>query len=110
MMQQELKERLIAFFESCHSYKGKHIHVREYISTRKDNFDRHFTTFSELDFKVENFGVRISGGRAMFIGANQSYEIGADMLIVFEEIEKDVFELIERYSENVYRKSVIKFC
>ncbi len=108
-MSQDLKERLILFFQSCNSFKGKRIQVKEHISTNKDNYDRHFASFSKMEFQLIDFGIRISGARAMFIGETQSYEIGADMLIKFEQQENDMYELVEKYSENVFRKSTLTF-
>ncbi len=108
-MSQDLKEKLISFFEGCESLKGKRIYVKEYISTNKCNFDRHFSTYSEMEFELRDFGVRISGGRAMFIGENQSYEIGSDLLIKFENQGDNKYELVEQYSESVFRKTILKF-
>ncbi len=97
------------FFKDCDSLKGKRIHVKESISTNKYNFDRHFSTYSEMEFELKNFGVRISGGRAMFMGENQFYEIGSNLLIKFENQGDNKYELVEKYSENVFRKSILKF-
>lgn len=108
-MKAELKETLIKFFQHCDTLKGNQITIREYISTNKDNFDRHFTTSSNLTFEMTNFGVRMSGARAMFMGEIQSYEIGADRIVHFEQLNENEYDIIEKYSETVYRKSLLSF-
>ncbi|MBQ4822115.1 hypothetical protein [Aquimarina sp. MMG016] len=108
-MNKELKEQLLLFYQKCDSFKGKTVYIKEYISTHKDNFDRHFTTFSELKFKLNNFGVRLSGGRVFFMADEQMYEIGGDIIIAIKSKENNEFELMEKYSETVYRKSILKF-
>ncbi len=108
-MNKELQEKLIAFFQNCDSFKGMNLIVNEYISTNKDNFDRHFTSCSKLAFKMIDFGVRFSGARAKFRGENQYYEIGGDLITEFKELENDEYEILEKYSEKVYRKKILKF-
>jgi len=108
-MKAKLKETLIAFFQYCDTLKGNQITIQEYISTNKNNFDRHFTTSSKLVFEMTNFGVRMSGARAMFMGEKQSYEIGVDRIIHFEQLKENEYELIEKYSETAHRKSILLF-
>ncbi len=45
-MNNEIQEHIILFAEKCKKMIGFNIKVNESISTNKDNFDRHFTTFS----------------------------------------------------------------
>ena len=108
-MNQELKDELIGIYQKWNSFNNRHISINESISTNKDNFDRHFTSFSNLEFVMKEFGVRFSGNRAMFIGAKQSYEIGGDHIIKIENTGESEFEVFEKYNEKVYRRSVIKF-
>jgi hypothetical protein len=58
---------------------------------------------------MKEFGVRFSGNRAMFMGEKQSYEIGGDHIIQISRIGESDFEVLERYSEKVFRRSVIIF-
>ncbi len=108
-MTKALIEEALLFFEHFATQKGKIIRISEYISTNKDNYNRHFTTFAEMTFELERFGVRFSGARALFHGQSQFYEISADRLIKLEDKGDNIFELTEKYSEKVYRKSILKF-
>ncbi|MFK7774846.1 MAG: hypothetical protein AB8F94_22085 [Saprospiraceae bacterium] len=109
MMSQELKNKIIKIYQKWDSFKNWQISIKVAISTNKDNFDRHFTSFSKLEFVMKDFGVRFSGNRARFEGEKQSYEIGGDHIIRIEEKEEDEFEIIEKYSEKVFRRTMIKF-
>jgi len=108
-MTQEMKVKVIAFYQKCGSLKEKKIIITECISTNRDNFDRHFTTYSKLVFILIDFGVRFSGNRATFRGENQYYEIGGDLIIKLENLVEEEFEIIEKYSEKVFRRTTIKF-
>jgi hypothetical protein len=106
-MTENLKTRIIAFFENGAQFYGKKVAMKEAISTNVLNFDRHFTSFSYLEFDLVSISTRISGGRASFAGEKQYYEIGLDYLVYFEEIGENQFEFIEKYSETVYRKTFL---
>ncbi|UZR95251.1 hypothetical protein [Chondrinema litorale] len=108
-MNNQLKERLFKFLQTCDNYRGRKIIIKEFITTNKDNYNRHFTTFSELEFTLQSCGARISGGRAMFLGDKLSYEIAIDIIVDLIEIDELNFELVEKYSESVYRKSELRF-
>jgi hypothetical protein len=54
-MTQEMKVKVIAFYQKCGSLKEKKIIITECISTNRDNFDRHFTTYSKLVFILIDF-------------------------------------------------------
>ena len=109
MMTQELKDKIIEIFQRWDSFKNSRISIKVAISTNKDNFDRHFTSFSKIEFVMKEFGVRFSGNRAMFMGEKQSYEIGGDHIIRISKTVEREFEILEKYSEKVFRRSVIKF-
>lgn len=83
------------------------IEIKSAISSNQLNFDRHFTSFSYLEFDLVNISTRISGGRANFAGERQYYEDGLDYLVHFEEIGENQIEFIEKYSETVYRKTFL---
>lgn len=109
MMNPALKENLLAFYEHCDVFYGSEIKIREAISTNGLNFDRHFTTWSNMAFLFQRFGWRISGARIMFQGETMMYEISADRIMEFSTIAENEFEFIEMYSDTVYRKTNIKF-
>ena len=83
------------------------IHYYEFCNN--SNFDRHFTTSNSLSFTVTNIACRISGARIMLQGEELYYEIAMDLLLDFMEKENQTFEFLEKYSENVYRKTILKF-
>lgn len=85
MVTTDLKEELILFFQHCGTQCGKSVFIKEYITTRQNNYDRHCTTYSNFDFKLESFGVRTSGAKATFSGIKFSYEISVGNLISFEK-------------------------
>ena len=108
MMTEELKNKLITFYQECEKFYGFKIEISEAISTNSLNFDRHFTTFSNTEFILTRFNWRISGGRIMFESEKLNYEIASDRITKFTEFEQNEFEFIEMYSETVFRKTTIK--
>jgi hypothetical protein len=104
-MTEELKSKLIFFFENCEKFYGKMVVIKSAISSNQLNFDRHFTSFAYIEFTLNKVYSRISGGRATFEGEKQYYELGLDYIVQFEELEANQFEFIEKYSETVYRKT-----
>jgi hypothetical protein len=61
-----------------------------------------------MSFTVTNIACRTSGARIMLQGEELYYEIAIDLLIDFMEKENQTFEFLEKYSENVYRKTILK--
>ncbi len=106
-LNEETKNKVISFIENFSRNIGKKLYFREAICTNKDNFDRHFTTFSSTEFILTNISARISGARLMFAGEKLAYEIGIDYIIQFEERENEI-EFLEAYSEKIYRQTILK--
>ncbi|MCP2026702.1 hypothetical protein L1276_001846 [Flavobacterium sp. HSC-32F16] len=102
------KKRFIDFIETF-NFIGKRIKINEAISISRNNFDRHFTSFSNFEFVIVNAGIRFSGAKVFFSGENSNYEIRFDLIAEFGEMESNEFQLVEILSENVYRKSVFIF-
>ena len=102
----ETKNKVIQFLETFNNNIGKTLHFREALCTNKENFDRHFTTFSSTQFVLTYFGARISGARIMFDGEVLNYEISFDRIYSFEENENGII-LLEKYSEKIYRKTIL---
>ncbi len=110
MLDKELISEVFDFYEKIEQYFGSHIEIRTALGTNETNFDRHFTSFSIMQFKLTDFGVRFSGNRAMFMGEKQSYEIANDCLCSFSKNEqKNEFEFLEKYNEKIYRRSMVRF-
>jgi len=109
MLSQEIINRIINFGESSERLIGKQIKIRQEISVNKDNFDRHFTCFTNFEFKLTHFGIRMSGQKMMFMGNEFNYEIDSRCLIEFQENNNDEYILIEKLSEEVYKKTFLNF-
>ena len=108
-MEKALQEKILQFLEQCQAWEGSMLEVQEAISTRQDNFDRHFATFGFSTFLLRRVSWRISGGRIIFDGERCFYEIGADLLLAYEVLAYREFQFIEKYSEQCYRRSILKF-
>ena len=109
MLNESLKNKVLQFLENAEIFYGKNLKINESISTNGINFDRHFTTSNSMSFIVKNIACRTSGARIMLQGDELYYEIAIDLLVDFIEKEDQVFEFLEKYSENVYRKTILKF-
>ena len=108
MLSEDLKNRILQFLENAEVFYGKNLKINESISINGINFDRHFTTSNSMSFIVTNIACRTSGARIMLQGDELYYEIAIDLLVDFMEKENQVFEFLEKYSENVYRKTILK--
>ena len=104
-----MKKKILEFYKFCDQHIGNQIFIKSYLSTNKDTFDRHFTSTSELQFILENFGVRTSGARAVFIGENYNYEIANDDIVSISMNKDGVYDIMEKLSDTVFRKSLLSF-
>lgn len=84
------------------------IKIHSEISTNKNNFDRHFTTYVTMKFKLHDLRWRFSGARMFFDGSESLYEISIDRTIEFNKIDRQ-YVFLEKYSEEIYRRSTIEF-
>jgi hypothetical protein len=103
----KIKNKVIHFLETFSINIGKTLLFKESICTNKNNFDRHFTTYSSTEFKLTHFTARVSGARIMFDGEKLNYEVSIDRIINFEE-DSDEISFLESYSEDIYRRTIIK--
>lgn len=109
MLSPEMINRIINFGETSERLIGKQIKIRQAISVNKDNFDRHFTCFTNFEFKLTHFGIRVSGQKMMFMGDKFNYEIDSRYLIEFQENNDDEYVFIEKLSEEVYKRTLLIF-
>jgi hypothetical protein len=109
MMTDELKNGLTAFAERVEMFYGRRTTIFEFISINKTDFDRHFSTFGRYQIDLERVAWRTSGGRMIFSQAELYYEVSIDNLVAFQENEGDCFEFLEKYSDSVYRKTLLEF-
>lgn len=105
----ELKDKLITFFENGEQFIGFIIKIHSALSVNFDNFNRHFTSYSNQEFVLKYVGVRFSGARAMFDGEKDTYEISVADIISFEEKSKNHYIFIEKLSDKVYKLTELKF-
>lgn len=103
---ENIKNQVINFLETFNINIGKRINFNEAICTNKENFDRHFTTYSSTEFELQHFAARISGARIMFMGETLNYEISIDRIIKFEKTDEN-FLFLEKYSDEIFRKTII---
>ena len=109
IMNEEIKNKIISFAENSKKLVGLKLSVSESISRNKDNFDRHFTTFSNFSFVMTDVMIRTSGAKIMLMGTDFNYEIDTGALIKLTEESKDQYCFIEALSEKVFRRSVLSF-
>lgn len=110
MISEQLNEsQLWNFFEFCKQQVGKKILIHSFLTTVKGNYNRHFTSFSTLEFLLIHFCVRFSGARAMYSGEICHYEVAIDHIVELKKTETDKYEIVEKYAEKLYRKSVFEF-
>ncbi|MFK7757257.1 MAG: hypothetical protein AB8B53_10040 [Flavobacteriales bacterium] len=102
----DLQKKVFAFTEDFQINIGKEIKLRIALSANETNFDRHFSSFSRLEFILTSLQARISGARLMFSGEKQHFEIALDHLIKLEKKDQQI-EFIEAYSEKIYRRTII---
>ncbi len=108
-MVSEAQLSLISFLETADRFKGHTIEIHETISLNKDNFDRHFSSFSNFSFVLTNFGIRFSGAKIFFMGDQFQYELHFDVLKEFCEISPTEYSILEVLSGKVNRKTIITF-
>jgi len=99
MLSQEIINRILAFGEKSERLIGKQIKINQAISVNKDNFDRHFSCFTNFEFKLTHFGIRTSGQKMMFMGNECHYEIDSNYLIELQEINEDEYIFIEKHRQ-----------
>jgi hypothetical protein len=107
-MTEELKIKTLNFLENWEKFRGKTIEIKSALSSNQLNFDRHFTSFAYTEFVLQRVYARISGGRVTFASEKLYYEISIDNLLIFNELNENEFEFMEKYSETVYRKTHLK--
>ncbi len=103
------KEEQLSYYEKWESYKGKQLKISAYLSTNRENFDRHFTSFLKMGFKLNIFLVRFSGHRVCFMGDEHTFEIGGDHIIQITDNMSHEYEVIEKYNDTVFRKTILQF-
>jgi hypothetical protein len=108
MINTHLKNQILDFLENNEHFWGQFVAIHEALSTNGFNFDRHFTSFTRVEFSLTRIDARFSGARIIFSGEKMYYEIGLDLLESFEKISENEFVFLEKYSETVFRKTRVR--
>lgn len=109
MQSEELKNQILSFAEISKSLIGKQIKIRQAISINKDNFDRHFTCFSNFKYVLTHFGISMSGQKMMFMGEEFNYEVDSRCIIELQENNNHEYVFLEKLSEEVYKRTIVTF-
>lgn len=88
---------------------GDEIKIYSSLSTNKLNFDRHFVTNTLMRFKLEDLRWRFSGFRIFFSDNDNMFEISIDRIIEINKNSDKQYVILEKYSEEIYRKTEIEF-
>lgn len=66
--------------EQLYQPKGKTIFVEDWLCVCETNYDRHFTSFGQLEIEVEEIFARISGGMVSIGNEKQNIEFRLDTI------------------------------
>ncbi|RAR75736.1 hypothetical protein [Flavobacterium aciduliphilum] len=109
MNSNELNLAIVAFFECIQNYYGCKTEITEGLFSNYDDLDAHLTTWNLSVFDLIRSAYRTNGNRFMFEGSTMYYEISGERIIDFKNPERNKFEFVEQYGENVFRITKISF-
>ena len=109
MSSEETKEKILDFFENIEKYYNCNTEITEGLYSQNESFEAAFTTWNLSEFVLIRSAYRNIGNRFMFEGEKMYYEIAAKNIISLEQPGRNRFEFIEKYSDNVYRITKIRF-
>lgn len=106
---EEIKEKIIYFFENIEKYYGCKTEITEGLTTDADHFDANLTTWNLSEFNLLRSAYRSNGAKFVLEGDGMYYEIAANQIIMLKEPGRNKFEFIEQYGANVFRITKIRF-
>jgi hypothetical protein len=109
MTSEETKEKIIEFFENIEKYYGCKTEITEGLTTEFDYINLDFTTWNLSEFTLLRSAYRNNGDKFMLEGNTMYYEISAKSIISLEQPGRHKFEFIEKYGDNVFRITKIRF-
>jgi len=109
MISDELKANIITFFETIDKYYGSKTEITSGLFSKMDNVNAALTTWNLSEFNLIRSAYRNNGGKFMFEGNGNYFEIASEKLIDFKHPGRHKFEFIEQYGENVFRITKIRF-
>ncbi|WP_395066405.1 hypothetical protein [Flavobacterium sp.] len=109
MNSEEIKLKIITFFESIEKYYGCKTEITEGLFCDEQELDANLTTWNLSEFELIRSAYRTNGGRFIFEGDKMYYEISGERIIDFKQPGRHKYEFIEQYSETVFRITKIRF-
>lgn len=109
MITDELRAQIVLFFEEIPKYYGSVTEITEGLYAHGEVFDASLTTWNLSEFTLVRSAYRNNGARLMMEGEKMYYEISAERLVDFKQPGRNVFEFVERYGQNVYRITKVRF-
>ncbi len=109
MNHEEIKTKVISFFENIEKYYGCKTEITEGLYYQIENFDANLTTWNLSEFILLRSAYRNNGGKFMIEGEKMYYEISAKNIVNLTEPGRNKFEFIEQYGENIFRITKIRF-
>lgn len=87
-MTEELKNSIVENLQWLGEQIGNNVNIVDRLTCNKGNYDRHFTSTSQFNFKIEHFGVAFSGAIGRINGDNVHFQFKTDMIFRIERKEK----------------------
>ena len=109
MMQVDLNNKVIDFFENIQKYYGSKTEITEGLTLDFENIDAKSTTWNLSEFELIRSAYRENGKKFMLEGSGMYYEIAATNIISLEKLGRNKFEFIEKYADSVFRITKIRF-
>ena len=105
----ELNTAVIDFFENIQKYYGSKTEISEGLTTNSENIDAESATWNLSEFELIRSAYREKGNKFMLEGNGIYYEISASNIVSIQKLGRNKFEFIEKYGENVFRITKIRF-
>ena len=109
MISEELNAAVIDFFENIQKYYGPKTEISESLSANTASINTVDQTWNLSEFDLIRSAYRESGKKFMLEGLGMYYEISAINIIKLEKTGRNKFQFTEKYGENVYRLTKIRF-
>ncbi len=109
MISQELREEILLFFENIPKYYGCKTEIVEGLHLKHQAEDAQKSTWNLSEFTLIRSAYRNTGEHFMLEGEKMYYEISAAKLVDFKQTKRHSYELVEQYSEDVFRMTQLRF-
>ena len=109
MNPENLNHDVLEFFENIQKYYGSKTEISSGLTTNFENIDAKLATWNLSEFDLIRSAYRENGKKFMLEGAGLYYEIAAENIINLEKTGRNKFTFTEKYGDNVYRITKIRF-